>query len=535
MINSTSPFKPNAHVAAYLRDSGGDEQDLSVAQQESVVTAWCTSNHLVLAKIYRDIASPGSSVVGRADFLRMISDLRSPGSNLQGIIIWKYSRFSRDIDDAQFYKADLRRRGLIIHSLNDQIPDGLNGRFFESALDWMNAKFLEDLSIDVKRGLHHLVKEYGCVPGTPPFGFIRQPVDLGKRRDGSPHIGHRWVPDPTLIPSIQLAYQLKAAGIPLLQILKQTGIPYSRPAQLSQMFKNKLYKGVLVFGDLEIQNYCQPVVDENTWSVCQPRHLAGDQPGLHPRRVNSSYLLSGLIHCTCGAPLIGETITNRRQNTTFHYYACNNRRQSSGAICHARPLPKEAIEAIIINELAEYILEPTNLVAILSHDQQTESSRVAELEGQRKALLKQLQVTGQRLSRIADTIADAGPLPNLIEKNRSLLAHQVEIETELARLTDRIASRTLPTEEILENAQVIRAALLGGPDDLKRNTLRAMVQSITAERVGNTISGVIAFFMPMSQCPHGENIHTHKFAQRLPRGKPRGNYNNNSNPQSPDN
>ena len=65
------------------------------------------------------------------------------------MILWRYSRFSRDIDDAQLYKADLRRRGYTIHSMKDIVPDGIDGRFFESAIDWMNARFLEDMSEDV--------------------------------------------------------------------------------------------------------------------------------------------------------------------------------------------------------------------------------------------------------------------------------------------------------------------------------------------------------------------------------------------------
>ena len=97
----------------------------------------------------------------------MIRHFRSGEAKEKGLVIWKYSRFSRDVDDSAFYRADLRRMGYLIHSLNDNIPEGPEGRFFEAAIDWMNQRFLEDLSTDVKRGLHHLVQTYGCVPGTP--------------------------------------------------------------------------------------------------------------------------------------------------------------------------------------------------------------------------------------------------------------------------------------------------------------------------------------------------------------------------------
>ena len=76
-------------------------------------------------------------------------------------------------DDAQFFKADLRRRGFIIYSINDNIPDTLEGKVFETMIDWMNHRYLDDLSSDIRRGLHHIVKEYGAMSGHPPPGFKR--------------------------------------------------------------------------------------------------------------------------------------------------------------------------------------------------------------------------------------------------------------------------------------------------------------------------------------------------------------------------
>lgn len=147
MPNTKTPFLPESRVVAYLRDSGHEEQDLSIAQQESVIREYCMANGLLLIRIFADYAAPGSSTVGRTQFLDMIDFFRSRECPAKGLIIWKYNRFARSMDDAQFYKADLRRRGYIIHSLNDSVPEGLDGRLFEAAVDWMNARYLEDMRI----------------------------------------------------------------------------------------------------------------------------------------------------------------------------------------------------------------------------------------------------------------------------------------------------------------------------------------------------------------------------------------------------
>jgi site-specific DNA recombinase len=106
------------------------------------------------------------------ELVELIAHFRDPNCQEAGIIVWKFSRFARDIDDSQFYRADLRQRGFEFYSLNDPVPSGLDGRFFEAAIDWMNQRFLDDLWSDVKCGLRHLVKGYGWKPRTPPR-FLR--------------------------------------------------------------------------------------------------------------------------------------------------------------------------------------------------------------------------------------------------------------------------------------------------------------------------------------------------------------------------
>ena len=39
----------------------------------------------------------------------------------EGLVVWKMSRFAREILDAQFFRADLRRRGYKVISVNDPV------------------------------------------------------------------------------------------------------------------------------------------------------------------------------------------------------------------------------------------------------------------------------------------------------------------------------------------------------------------------------------------------------------------------------
>lgn len=497
------PFSPGAHVAAYLRDSGHEEQDLSVDQQARAIRAWCEQNGLILSRTFIDEAAPGSSTVGRQAFLEMIQHFRTPGCQEAGIILWKYNRFARDIDDAQFFKADLRRRGFTIYSMNDQVPDGLDGRFFEAAIDWMNARYLEDLSVDIRRGLRDLVQQYGAMPGTPPRGFKREPVIIGQRRDGSPHLVHRWVPDPQSWDRCRTAWQMRAAGASYRQIQDATGL-YNTPNNYTGFFTNRIYLGELCFADLVIPGYVPAMIDQATWDAVQARQhqhraaqLAGPTNPDHPRRAKSSFLLSGLVHCAlCGAPLNGHVASTQRGAGRYYYYACPNHRQWGS--CPALKIPRDVLDDAVLASLAEYILRPDSLAArqaeLLAGSERSRSDLQTQL-GQLDKQLRGLQV---KIKHVAEAIAEAGKSRALLEKLTSLERQEAELIARRSPIEHQVNHPPQPhARETLEDASaVIKDRLQAGSVEENRETLKGFVEKIVVEREGLIIRGVIRYYLP---------------------------------------
>jgi DNA invertase Pin-like site-specific DNA recombinase len=86
-MNSSVPFAPGSLLAAYLRDSGGDEQDLSVPQQENKIRKWCESSNYILSAVFKDAASPGSTTAGRDAFNETKAYFRSPDVQEKGILV----------------------------------------------------------------------------------------------------------------------------------------------------------------------------------------------------------------------------------------------------------------------------------------------------------------------------------------------------------------------------------------------------------------------------------------------------------------
>jgi len=483
-------------LAAYLRDSGGDRQEASTDRQHSEILEWAANNRAVIAAVYRDEARPGSSTVGREAFLEMIHAFRSPACDLNGLVIWSWSRFARDIDDAQFYRADLRRRGFELHSVVDPIPEGPMGRFIEAAIDWKNQQFLIDLSKDVRSGLHNLVLQHGCIPGTPPKGFIRQPVELGRRRDGSPRIGHRWVPDPELIPLVRLAFEMKAAGATLREISQATGLFKPKHSWID-FFTNKIYMGVLEYGGNVIEHYCEPIVSPELWDACQPTSDGKVRNGgsNHPRRARSSHLLSGLLRCgRCGSAMSGHT----RPGRPGSYYCA---RQRSRRDCDLPMTPAPVLERAVLEELKAVMADPIILQAERDRLRERFAGQQEELAGQLAAQRQRLAETRRQIGRLTDAIAESGHSRALLAKLTELERDETACQAEISRLEHLIddSSLYLSDQELADLAARNRRALEAATPDQLRQILRGLVKVITVDRDGRNVLGSIEFFYPPGQ------------------------------------
>lgn len=501
---TATPFAAGDAVCAYLRDSGGADQDLSVAQQESELRAWCQRQGLRLTRVFADAARPGSSTVGRDQFLEMLRYLRSAKRAERGVVIWKFSRFARDIDDAQYFKADLRRRGYEIYSIKDQIPEGSTGRFFESALDWMNQRFLEDLSTDVKRGLHHIVSQYGAVPGTPPRGFRRESVVIGQRRDGSPHSVARWVPDPDLVEAVRTAWRMRAAGASYAEIHAATRL-YGSLNSYVTFFRNPIYKGLLEYGGQSIPDYCEPVVDPATWELVQElqaksaeRYHNQNDPSApqHPGRHRSRYLLSGLAYCAaCGSLLIGDSFAFG-QGQRRYYYQCGNARRTQ--TCAAKKIPQDALEEAVIATLGEYILSPQVVSAqqlVLDEDAAAGGQR---LETRREQLRRDLAAVERRLSRLADLLIERGSSATLLAKLDELEADQRALKNEQAELDLQVAvdAHRASLDDTQRSAALVRDNFRRLDLRTQKTVLRGLIARIGVERDGRQIRGLIEYYQP---------------------------------------
>jgi hypothetical protein len=486
-------------VDAYVRDSGGPRQDASTDQQLTEIEAFCLQHRLVLRHKFADAAKSGGSTVGRDDFNRMVDLAHHPDDCPRGLLLWNYARFARDLDDAILYKALLRKRGVIIHSLTDPVPEGQYGRIVEFFIDISNEEKRRQTSADAKRGLRDLVTTHNCVPGVPPRGFIRQPVTIGSHRDGSPHTASRWRPDPNLVPAVQKAFAMYAAGATVGRIHRELHL-YGAVNSYRTFWPNKLYIGILQFGDLTIPDYCDPIISQPIWDACQARlkHYAGHhhvQAGSkdHPRRINSPFVLSGLARCArCGSPLYGHS-SKQRSGSVLQSYFCT--RAYRNRDCLKRRIPRLTFENAVLDTLTGYILRPDTLQAARQLLLEEQAGSLDDHLRQAKAIGVQLAKLRRQLKNVTAAIAESG-------HSQALLARLADLETqETALLQRRLELETTavaplpPLDLSLLPAAITALRQQSNPQTL-RTILNAFIDHVDVQRDDNILTGTIFYYLP---------------------------------------
>ena len=78
----------------------------------------------------------------------------------------------------------------------------------------------------------------------------------------------------------------------------------------------------------------------------------------HPRRVGSSYLLSGLIKCkACNRALSGQDAKSGK----FSYYVCQSVMKRGSGACNAPRLNARRFEELVVGKIRENVLTESNI------------------------------------------------------------------------------------------------------------------------------------------------------------------------------
>ena len=168
-------------VVLYARVSSEKqaEKDLSIPAQLKALRKYALEGGWEVDKEFVDEAESARSA-NRPAFKEMITLAKQRHKFFDAILVWKLSRFARNREDSIIYKSLLRKYGISVISINEQVDETPAGKLLEGMIEVID----EFPSITLAQNTTRVMKENAGRGyhngGTIPIGYRAKKI-----RDGA--------------------------------------------------------------------------------------------------------------------------------------------------------------------------------------------------------------------------------------------------------------------------------------------------------------------------------------------------------------
>ena len=485
-------------VAIYARvSSERQDTDLSITAQLKSLREYANKNKHHIVKEFIDEAESGRTAA-RPAFKEMIAMARRSSRPFEAVLVWKYSRFARSREDSVLFKTMLRKHGVHVVSISEPSDDTPTGRLMEAMIESLDEFYSANLGQEVRRGMRESASRGFYMGGRVPYGYQRVKVKDGSRERPKLQI------HPQQSPVVARIFREFLSGKGLKDIsrsLNTDGISSPRGKRWGKttvhgILVNETYTGTLIWGrhsqgfqslpPIRIDNAWEAIVDNQTYGRAQALLKERAPANLHPRRVASRYLLSGLARCGyCGKALI----CHEAKSGQFNYYICGTLLKQGAGACEAHYLNKEKFERVIIEKIKERILTEDNLRDLVRLVNDEMDATTSEKRQQLDTVVAELTDVHRRLDSLNEaletkmlSIEDLAPrIQALRHREDQLQAAKLDLEKAFTERKIALADADL----VQKYAEDLRELLNSSPLVERRTFIRSFVKDI--EVTGNEV------------------------------------------------
>lgn len=391
-----------------------------------------------------------------------------------------------------YFKSLLRKVGVQVISITEPFDDSPAGKLFEGVIEVMDEFYSANLSQEARRGLREVASRGFWATGSAPFGYRLVDVPDGKARRKSLEV------DSDAAPIVKRIFDLCLQGRgakDIAQLLNREGIQTRSggkwtKAGVAYMLKNRVYSGDFIWPSLgrlkrgekqiEIRQHHEPIVPMRLFERAQQLITDRAPEIVHPQRLVSNYLLSGLLFCEqCGKAMLGATAKSGR----YRYYSCYSRSRVNLDSCRCKPINSDKLEAAVVDKLKEHILTEENLneLLTLTNAEMADQSKMLHRSlGTWKAQLSKAQ---SGLERLFDAIEQghlsaAAVAPRIDKIRQQIDDLQSKIAVCEADCESRQTAKPMSKAELKRYVTDLRALLLAGEFFEQKSFMRSFVKRI---------------------------------------------------------
>jgi hypothetical protein len=224
---------------------------------------------------------------------------------------------------------------------------------------------------------------------------------------------------------------------------------------------------------------------------------------MNPRRVASSYLLSGLVNCgTCGKSLSGQVAKSGQ----FAYYVCGTLLKQGRGSCDCPYLSARRLEDLVVDKIKERVLTEENLRELVRLVNGEMDSAAAEYRERLKVVEGELAEVQRRLERLFDALetgmlglADLSPrIQQLRHRQDQLQAAQTDLEGLLQDRREELKELSVITKYAADMRTLLQESSL-----VERKTF---IKSFVKDIVVKGEEAILRYTLPLP--PEGSDTET---------------------------
>jgi site-specific DNA recombinase len=273
----------------------------------------------------------------------------SDDADVEAVVVHKVDRLARNMEDHIAIRTLLRRRGVTLVSVTENLDETASGRLVEGIHALMAEFHSANLANEVRKGMRQKAKS-GGYPHKAPLGYLNVREPIGGRQVA--HI----VPDPGRAPLVTQTFELYTTDEWTIERLVhemadrglrnrgRSDYPASllTVSGLAALLANPAYTGIVEWDGVSYPGQHEALVGRATFEKVQELLVARAARGTRERRHH--HYLKGLL--TCG--VCGRRLSIQRSKGTYIYFYClgqKDRRSSTG--CWERYVAADQLEAEI--------------------------------------------------------------------------------------------------------------------------------------------------------------------------------------------
>ncbi|MBQ7139931.1 MAG: recombinase family protein [Bacilli bacterium] len=398
--------------AIYVRVSTDDQRDngYSIDSQLRMIKEYCEKNEYSIIDVYNDAGYSGKDLM-RPEMQRLLKDIKA--KKIDKLVAIKVDRLTRNNYDGFWLLNYCEKHDVKIELILEPYDVGTaNGEMIFGMNLVFGQRERKEIGARTKRAMEEMALSK-IHPAKSPYGYVR-----------NKETGHLEI-EPIEAQVVKEIFNLckdRHSTRGIASILNETNAYLKegkwRADRVYKILTNSIYIGIFEYGKyrrkdediLRVENYCEPIIDMNTWNVTRTNL----EKNKHPNYGEHIHLFTSIVKCPECSKILSSTISykyDRNKNRIEYYHlTCKNPNCKSKGLHYSSDKIEKRLGRIL-NELTRYMYDMDNEIIVCNS---TKSKDIKDID---KAIEK-LKLQEKRLVDLY--ISSTLPVDTINTKNETI-------------------------------------------------------------------------------------------------------------------